>query len=77
MIAPWLVRAGYRWLVLGCRNSGEDKKKLANVSPFMSCVVVLALIGSVAFVVTTWVEWCQQFEWANSGAVVDDAGCMG
>ena len=65
-MAPWIMRAGHRGLVLrGCRNRSEDQRKLANVSFVMCCVPMLVLISSIAVVVMVWLEWQWHFEWAQ------------
>ena len=63
--APWLLRAGHRFLILGCSNKSADKKKLANPSFAAVWLHVIAMLGSMVFAVVAWVEWNWSFAWAE------------
>lgn len=62
---PFLLYACYRALILGCRKTSEDKKKLANPSVVVGRLGLLQVLGSLAFIVLLWIENIQQFQWAE------------
>ena len=65
VMTPFLLYAAYRGLLLGCRNRSDDKKKLANPSVAVSRLGVVQVVGSIAFVVVSWIEWFWHFAWAE------------